>query len=803
VGGAAYDAAKATPKKTIEFVLAHYRDPKEPANHDLHRAVRRAYLEATYVLCETALYRIDPKWYEHILKVDANVRWLYQRINAIDKALEQLGGKEEALPSSAAAEQTELLLPVAGEQAQINQELLQQALHKELRQELCLEPAGLKDAPPKKTATQLELMIAKGWDTVDNTKGNNIKSKHLKWFDLLCAFFVDELKNNQVVNNIFQDGILAGLAANKVSLPPQPDFQAALNKVSGEVARQVAAEFPKILAEFKKLSQQLAGISAQVDGVSAKMDKTKEEIIEEVRKIPHPTLTAPAGTAPSPPKLFVEREKDVAELLRRLTGSNKITLVQGWPGVGKSSLVAAIAHNEALKTAFPDGVLWVALGPQPSVSAELGNWLTSFGLDPREFPTPENRSQRLAAILRDRKMLLIVDDVWEAAHAQPFLVGGADCRTLLTTREPEVPRRLGLPNQAVYKLEVLSEEASLHLLRELAPQVVQDDPTGSRQLVVALDGLPLALHVAGRLLAAEAEMGWGIGDLLKELAGGTRLLQEQAPADRSTHTIAVLLEQSTNRLDADSRERFAMLSIFAPKPDTTFDAPAVAAAWGVDDPKPTLRTLVDRGLLEPASGRFQMHALLAVHAKSLHSAEAQTARRLAAYYTALAEEQAALGLPGYRRLDPERPHLMALLAGCTERQEWQAAKDLAWAVEDYLNLQGYWTERVQAIEAGLAAARGLNDKQGEGAFLGNLGNAYAALGQVERAIGSYEQALVISREIGDRRGEGSDLGNLGIAYRNLGQVEKARTYLTQALAIFVEIKSPSANVVRKWLAVLG
>ena len=52
---------------------------------------------------------------------------------------------------------------------------------------------------------------------------------------------------------------------------------------------------------------------------------------------------------------------------------------------------------------------------------------------------------------------------------------------------------------------------------------------------------------------------------------------------------------------------------------------------------------------------------------------------------------------------------------------------------------------------------------------------YAILGQVEQAIQVliYQQALAIAQEIGDRRGEGTWLGNLGIAYANLGQVEQA------------------------------
>ena len=67
-------------------------------------------------------------------------------------------------------------------------------------------------------------------------------------------------------------------------------------------------------------------------------------------------------------------------------------------------------------------------------------------------------------------------------------------------------------------------------------------------------------------------------------------------------------------------------------------------------------------------------------------------------------------------------------------------------------------------EQALTIPREIGDRQGEGIALGSLGIAYADLGQVERAIGFYEQALTITRAIGDRRGEGAVLGNLGIAY---------------------------------------
>ena len=68
----------------------------------------------------------------------------------------------------------------------------------------------------------------------------------------------------------------------------------------------------------------------------------------------------------------------------------------------------------------------------------------------------------------------------------------------------------------------------------------------------------------------------------------------------------------------------------------------------------------------------------------------------------------------------------------------------------------------------LALARAQGHRQGEGAVLGNLGNAYHSLGEYRKAIDYQEQALAIFVEIGDRRGQGQDLGNLGSAYHGLG-----------------------------------
>ncbi len=245
-------------------------------------------------------------------------------------------------------------------------------------------------------------------------------------------------------------------------------------------------------------------------------------------------------------------------------------------------------------------------------------------IPPGKTPMLDELTSQLLSALSNRQVLLIVDDVWQVEHAAPFRVGGTGSVLLLSTRLNSVARALAPTSHDVYRLSVLTDEFALSLLHRLAPQVVDDHPDESLQLVRDLEGLPLALQVAGRLLHEEMHLGWGITDLLAELRAGSGLLVAPVPNDAlpphegyTAPTVMALLKRSTDALDKDTLFRFALLSLFSSKP-ATFNLTALAAAWSVSDPKPTVRTLVNRGLLEPISGgRFQMHALLVLHARAL------------------------------------------------------------------------------------------------------------------------------------------------------------------------------------------
>jgi len=344
------------------------------------------------------------------------------------------------------------------------------------------------------------------------------------------------------------------------------------------------------------------------------------------------------GLAPPMPPLVVGRDEALAELKSRLVisprenGSARIqvlTVMRGLPGVGKTTMAAALAHDPDIRKAFSDGILWTSLGQKPELLSELATWGRALGTDDLlKCRNLAEATNRLAALLRNKRALLIVDDAWEPSHMAPFNVGGPGCAMLVTTRETAVAQAVAPAEANVYILGVLTGDKALELLKLLAPTVVSGHPKESQELVRELEGLPLGIQVAGRMLSVEAGHGFGVKELLSDLRAGKKLLEAQAPADltdlakETIPSVAVLLQKSTDRLDPKTRDLYAYLAAFPPKP-ATFDLRAMKAVWQVDDPKPAVRILVDRGLLEliTETGRYYMHALLVLHARSLCTPE--------------------------------------------------------------------------------------------------------------------------------------------------------------------------------------
>jgi tetratricopeptide (TPR) repeat protein len=519
------------------------------------------------------------------------------------------------------------------------------------------------------------------------------------------------------------------------------------------------------------------------DGIVITGEGSRVNIIHQYPDVaPHiPMQRLPRATH------FTGREKELNQLLSDLQPGRVVTLC-GPGGVGKTALAAeaiwALTLGDAPPEHFPDGIIFHSFYNQPNAALALEAIARAYGEEPQ--PVPAVAAKRALA---GRRALLVLDGAENTDNLEAVLAVASDCGVLITTR-----RHSDAP-AGWQDLHPLPNPQAVKLLQAWGGARAADENI-ARSICEMVGGLPLAVRLAGRYLAQREEDAANYLAWLEETP-----LAALDHGERQIDSISILLERSLARVTQAACTSLGIIGRLALAP---FSREVMAAALETSLPQTgrVLGELVDYGLLLREETRYQVsHALVHTYARLRMALPADVSTRLAAYYDAFAREQRELGPAGYAVLDAERPHLIAVLTQCIDQECWQEAESLVWAIDDYLDLQGYWTERVTAIQAGLIAARAINHRGNESAFLTNLGLVYHDLGEVERALEYYQQALAIAREIGDRRGEGADLGNLGNAYRDLGQVERALEYYQRALAIAREIGDRRSE--GSWLGNLG
>ena len=116
-------------------------------------------------------------------------------------------------------------------------------------------------------------------------------------------------------------------------------------------------------------------------------------------------------------------------------------------------------------------------------------------------PTPGLRAQAVRNAIGQKRLLLVIDDAWDLAAAEPLRCGGPGCGHLLTTRDQALARAFAGARHLVQVPE-LAQDPAFELLRRLAPEACQADPPAARRLAQAVGGLPLALELVGGFLAA-------------------------------------------------------------------------------------------------------------------------------------------------------------------------------------------------------------------------------------------------------------------------------------------------------------
>lgn len=510
---------------------------------------------------------------------------------------------------------------------------------------------------------------------------------------------------------------------------------------------------------------------------------------EEAKPAPGPIFDSAIPPLLSGEHGLVGRDELLRDLKQRLLAGKRVALaaLNGLPGVGKTALATALAHDDEVRVHFSDGVLWAGLGYEPDVLGLLSRWGTVLNCAPGDLTQrsrPEAWAASIHAAIGQRRMLLVIDDAWEIAQALAFQVGGPNCSHIITTRFPEIARRFAA--DGAITVGELEETDGRLLLMRLAPTVVQAEPEESQALVAAVGGLPLALTLLGNYLRAQSHSGQprrlrAALERLRSAEGRLQLTEPQAligvhPSLSSGTPLSLqaVIGISDQQVSEEARTTLRALAVFPPKPNT-FSEEAAAEVSAM--PLEALDELTDAGLVESSGPeRYTLHQTIADYARA-HLTDTTVTGRMVAYFVAYVEAHTL----DYKDLEFESNNILAALEMAFEQK---LLPDLVRGVHVFapsLMTRGLWTVAEAQLQRSLAATQNMKDTGGQATALLHLGKIAEQRGNYVQATAYWQDGLILARESNHRRGVAQILQESGTLAWEQGQMQQAHQFLTEAL----------------------
>jgi len=197
---------------------------------------------------------------------------------------------------------------------------------------------------------------------------------------------------------------------------------------------------------------------------------------------------------PLPPNYIprVQLLVDITEAVLKFeidnTVGTTVTLL-GWAGFGKTTLAKALCHQKKIKQYFLNGFLWISLGKHPQSSQmklfQIYNQLTNKPLSDKI--SIEEKLHWYATNYLQR-LLVIIDDVWDANDAKVYAEIFSCCKIILTTRSNSIS--IEIPPKAEIKAQEMSSDEAMMLLTN---NIIDIDSLNSSERHM-LETLSMDLH---------------------------------------------------------------------------------------------------------------------------------------------------------------------------------------------------------------------------------------------------------------------------------------------------------------------
>jgi tetratricopeptide (TPR) repeat protein/transcriptional regulator with XRE-family HTH domain len=521
---------------------------------------------------------------------------------------------------------------------------------------------------------------------------------------------------------------------------------------------------------------------------------------------------------PSDPADFTGRDRETELTRQQLTGAGPdgpgavaLVAISGPGGIGKTALAVHVGHRVAGE--FPDGQLFANLrggGPAPAASADvLAGFLRSLGVPADEIPADgTGRSALFRSRTAGRRLLIVLDDVANAAQVRPLLPGSGSCAVLLTGRL----RLPDLDGCHHLDLDVLPAADAAALVTRIAGRPESDpEPDAIRELVAACGQYPLALRIAGARLATRRV--WTVADLVNLLSADRDRLDELVAGDLE---VRATFDVSYRSLPSAQARAFRMLSTGGIE-----EIAVETAAALLDESEPAARrlaeALVDASLLMPLSpGRYRYHDLIRLFAQEAAERTEPGAERdgalsrLLALYRRKLAVAALLIRNGQSAGDSEK----AVFTDAQQARRWLEAEgrnivhtvvhalsqsdlppDEPLAIIDgcqwYLRSSGSWDSYRRMSRAALDRAVADADLAAELTARQYLGLVAVLTGEPAEANAQLTRALELARAIGDRSAQAAALNRLGLLHFTRNELAEAIDRHQAALDIFRELGNSS------------
>ena len=355
-------------------------------------------------------------------------------------------------------------------------------------------------------------------------------------------------------------------------------------------------------------------------------------------RVPVPSEQAPAD--------YVDRPELTSPLLAHLLGDEpveegraSISVVHGLGGIGKTTVARWLVWRPEIEQRFRDGRVWVTLGNEPpDPITVITDCVSQFDPTSKTKSTVEAARADLAALLHDRSVLFVIDDVWlrkSLEVAKALMVPSLHSCFLLTTRFPQLADDPEIRVED-FPLDEMSDTQAAELIdRALSRKLSADEQLHVERLREIVGGHPLALELGAARIKEGRPWKALLSDLSAEIARlealeetGDDLIAEPISEEtrKRRKSVRASLLLSVRYLSRPGQRLFAWLGVVAE--DTTITTRMAATLWSEEEETAHrhLRALSGAGLLSAKGDGFKIHDLMHDLARKLLTAPETAAR---------------------------------------------------------------------------------------------------------------------------------------------------------------------------------